>query len=86
VWKRKTRDLMDYHEGALEAIDGKITKPEPLEEKANAAQQKQYNIELDYYRKADSYAKSMITAKDIVYQKIMNKEKKTCQCYNYNSV
>ena len=62
VWKRKIRDLMDYHEGALEAIDGKITKPEPLEENATAAQQRQYKIELDYYRKANSYAKSMITA------------------------
>jgi hypothetical protein len=51
VWRRKIRDLMDYHEGALEAIDGKITKPEPLDEKATAAQQKQYNMELDYYRK-----------------------------------
>jgi hypothetical protein len=60
---------MDYHEGALEAIDGKITKPEPLDEKATKAQQKQYNIELDYYRKANSYAKPMITASvtDIVY-------------------
>jgi hypothetical protein len=38
VWKRKIRGLMDYHEGALEAIDGKITKPEPLDEKATAAQ------------------------------------------------
>jgi hypothetical protein len=25
VWRRKIRDLMHYHEGALEAIDGKIT-------------------------------------------------------------
>jgi hypothetical protein len=68
VWK--IRDLMDYQEGALEATEGKIRKPEPLDEKATAEKQKQYNIELDYYRKANSYAKSMITASvtDIVYR------------------
>ncbi|KAF7267250.1 hypothetical protein GWI33_019511 [Rhynchophorus ferrugineus] len=26
MWKRKIRDLVDYHEGALGAIDGKLVK------------------------------------------------------------
>ncbi|GFW61575.1 hypothetical protein TNCV_348231 [Trichonephila clavipes] len=26
MWKRKIRDLLDYHEGAIEVIDGKLKK------------------------------------------------------------
>ena len=30
-WSRKTRDFLDYHEGAFEVIDGKLIKPELAE-------------------------------------------------------
>ena len=28
IWKRRIRDYMDYHEGALDVVDGKLLKPE----------------------------------------------------------
>jgi hypothetical protein len=30
IWKRKIRDVLDYHEGAVDVIDGRLVKPEPL--------------------------------------------------------
>ncbi|XP_075152158.1 uncharacterized protein LOC142226154 [Haematobia irritans] len=70
------RDLLDYHEGALNVIDGKLKKPTAVAENSSAEQRKQYRDELDLYRKANSYAKSMIASavSDNVYQKIMDKE------------
>lgn len=32
IWKHKIRDLLDYHEGALDVINNKLMKPKPLEE------------------------------------------------------
>ena len=29
VWKRKIRNLLDYHERALNVIDSKLKNPEP---------------------------------------------------------
>lgn len=51
-------------------------KPEPLEENATEVQIKRHKEKCDLYRKANSYAKSMITSSvtDAVYQKIMDKE------------
>lgn len=76
LWKHKIRDILDYHEGALDSIDGKITKPEPLAADATTAQTKEHKEKSELYRKANSYAKSMITSAvtDAVYQKIMDKE------------
>lgn len=76
IWKRKIRDLIDYHDGALDALDGKIAKPEPLQAGASAEQEKKHKEQSDFFRKANSYAKSMITTAvtDSVYQKIMDKE------------
>lgn len=76
MWKHKIRDLLDYHEGALDVIDGKLKKPEPLGEAATETQVKEHKRRSDLYRKANSYAKSMITSAltDTVYQKIMGKE------------
>lgn len=76
IWKHKIRDLLDYHEGALDVINNKLMKPKPLEENATEAQIKQHKEKCDLYRKANSYAKSMITSSvtDAVYQKIMDKE------------
>lgn len=57
-------------------IDGKITKPEPLAADSTAAQIKEHREKSELYRKANSYAKCMITSAvtDDVYQKIMDKE------------
>lgn len=76
IWKRKIRDLIDYHDGALDALDGKIAKPEPLQAGAKAEEEKKHKEQSDFFRKANSYAKSMITTAvtDSVYQKIMDKE------------
>lgn len=76
VWKRKIRDILDYHEGALDAIDGRISKPAVLKESATKEEAAQHKTASDLYRKANSYAKSMITSSvsDSVYQKIMDKE------------
>lgn len=76
LWKRKTRDLLDYHEGALDLIDGKLNKPDPLPKNADEAAIKEHKTKSDFYRKANSYGKSMITSvvTDAVYQKIMDKD------------
>jgi len=42
VWKRRIRDFLDYHEGALSVIDGLLVKPEALDDGASAAQRKEY--------------------------------------------
>lgn len=76
MWKRKIRDLLDYHEGAIDVIDGKLTKPEPISDTAVESLKKQHKEQCDVYRKANSYAKSMITSTvtDVVYHKIMDKD------------
>lgn len=76
IWKRKVRDLLDYHEGAIEVIDGKLVKPEPIDETASELAIREHRNKLNLYRKANSYAKSMIASSvtDIVYQKIMDQE------------
>lgn len=68
IWKHKIRDLLDYHEGALDVIANKLMKPKSLEEKATEAQIKQHKEKCDLYRKANIYAKSMITSSVAVYQ------------------
>lgn len=70
------RDLLDYHEGALDVIDRKLVKPEPLSIDATEEQIKMNKSKSDLYRKANSYAKSMISSSvtDVVYEKIMDKE------------
>lgn len=75
VWKRKIKDLLDYHEGAVDAIDGKLVKPGPLLDNATKDEKKEHKAACDMYRKANSYAKSMITStvSDSVYQKVMDK-------------
>ncbi|GFV84631.1 uncharacterized protein TNCV_2482451 [Trichonephila clavipes] len=60
MWKRKVRDLLDYHEGAIEVIDGKLKKPESIDADAQESVRKQHKERCDLYRKANSYAKSMI--------------------------
>ncbi|XP_041564746.1 uncharacterized protein LOC121467386 [Drosophila elegans] len=76
IWKGKIRDLIDYHDGALDALDGKIVKPYPLPEGASTEDEKKHKEKSDFFRKANSYAKSMITTAvtDSAYQKIMDKE------------
>ncbi|GBM73100.1 hypothetical protein AVEN_198775-1 [Araneus ventricosus] len=76
IWKRKIRNLLDYHEGTLAVMDGKLVKPEPLLNSANADEIKDNKERSDFYCKPSSYAKSMIasTVTDAVYQKIIYKE------------
>ncbi|GFU02589.1 uncharacterized protein TNCV_3755081 [Trichonephila clavipes] len=76
MWKRKVRDVHDYHEGAIEVIDGKLKKPESIDADAQESVRKQHKERCDLYRKANSYAKSRIasTVTDAVYQKIMDKK------------
>ena len=42
LWKRKSRDLLDYHEGALDVIDRKLVHPGPLKEGATEAEAKEH--------------------------------------------
>ena len=76
IWKRRIRDFLDYHDGTLSVIDGTLTKPEALAEVATEAQRKQFKEKSDLFRKANSYAKSMITSAltEDTYQKVMDKE------------
>lgn len=76
IWKRKIRDMLDYHEGALDAIDNKLVEPQALEDDATISQIKNHKEMCDLNRKANSYAKSVITSAvtDEVYQKIMDKK------------
>ncbi|KAF7283675.1 hypothetical protein GWI33_023245 [Rhynchophorus ferrugineus] len=50
MWKRKIRDMVDYHEGALDAIDGKLAKPSVLAADAN----EWYTIDLAYGYKCNN--------------------------------
>ncbi|KMQ83151.1 gag-pol poly protein, partial [Lasius niger] len=74
--KYLSKENSKYILGALDVIDGKLVKPKPLAEGATNAQIKTHKECSDCYRKANSYAKSIITSAitDEVYQKIMNKE------------
>ncbi|GBP12333.1 Retrovirus-related Pol polyprotein from transposon TNT 1-94 [Eumeta japonica] len=76
IWKRKVRDIFEFYEGALDVVDEKLVKPEPIGEEANEAQRKEYKKKNETYRKANSYAKSVITSTitDDIYQKVMDRE------------
>lgn len=75
IWKRRIRDYMDYHEGAIDVIDGKLLKPE-LPETPTEEQRKDYKQKADQYRKANSFAKSVIAnaVTEDTYQKLMDKD------------
>ncbi|KAF7283575.1 hypothetical protein GWI33_023367 [Rhynchophorus ferrugineus] len=60
MWKRKFRDLLDYHEGALDAIDGKLVKPSTLAADADEKMAKNHKVQSNLYRKANSYANNYI--------------------------
>jgi hypothetical protein len=49
IWKRKIRDLLDYHEGALDAIDGRLVTPEPLQVGAEDNVVKEHKIKSDFF-------------------------------------
>ncbi|KAF7277320.1 hypothetical protein GWI33_008717, partial [Rhynchophorus ferrugineus] len=74
--KRKIRDLLDYHEGTLNAIDGKLVKLDALAADADNKMVKNHKMKSKLYRKANDYVKSIITGlvTDTVYEKIMDKE------------
>ncbi|GFY62591.1 integrase catalytic domain-containing protein [Trichonephila inaurata madagascariensis] len=75
MWKWKISDLLDYHEGAIEVIEGKLKRSESIDAEAQESVRKQHKERCNLYRKANSYAKSMIASivTDAVYQ-IMDKE------------
>lgn len=76
IWRRKICDLLDYHDGALDVIDGVLKKPLPLENDATESSKRKHREDSERYRKANSYAKSMITSavSDEIYQKIMDSD------------
>lgn len=76
LWKRKVRDLLEFYEGSLDVVEGKLTKPEPIDNAATDAQAREHKKKSDFYRKANCYAKSLITSTitDEIYQKVMDKE------------
>jgi hypothetical protein len=76
IWKRRIRDYMDYHEGALDVIDGKLLRTTELSDNPTEAQRKEHKLKADLYRKANSYAKSVIAnaVTEDTYQKIMDNE------------
>lgn len=59
MWKRKICDMLDYNEGGLDAIDRKLTKPEPLGTGAGEDEIKKHKERSDFYQRANSYAKSI---------------------------
>ena len=74
IWKRKIHDVLDYHENAVAVVKGKLKKPEALPDGASDAEIKEHKKNDEAFRKANSYAKSLIsvTVTNDVYQKIMN--------------
>ncbi|GFX88368.1 uncharacterized protein TNCV_2278381 [Trichonephila clavipes] len=56
----------------MEVIDGKLKKPESIDADAQESVRKQHKERCDLYRKANSYAKSMIasTVTDAVYPRL----------------
>ena len=77
LWKRKIRDLLDYHEGTLDVIDRKLKEPLPLEPKeADPKVIEEHRRQAGLYRMANSYAKSEISSAvtDSVYQEIMDQK------------
>ncbi|KAK7580209.1 hypothetical protein V9T40_000838 [Parthenolecanium corni] len=75
VWKRKMKDVLDYQEGAIDIIEGTLEKPGPLKADASKEETKEHKLKCDLFRKANSFAKSMISSavSDAVYQRIMDK-------------
>ncbi|GFY67352.1 gag-pol poly protein [Trichonephila inaurata madagascariensis] len=67
TWKQK---VLDYYEGAIEVIDGKLKRPESIDG-VHKNLRKQHQDSCYLYRKANSYANSMIasTGPDAEYQK-----------------
>jgi transposase InsO family protein len=76
VWKRRIRDFLDYHDGALSVIDGTLVRPAVLAVDATEGQRKQFKEQSDRYRKANNYVKSMITSAltEETYQKVTDKD------------
>lgn len=83
IWKRRIRDYMDYHEGTIDVIDGKLKEPEALPDDATDEQRRVHKQKVDLYRKANSYAKSVIanTVTEDTYQKIMDRGN-ACEVWN----
>ncbi|KAF7280763.1 hypothetical protein GWI33_005543 [Rhynchophorus ferrugineus] len=53
MWKPKIRDLLDYHEGALDAIDGKLVKPGAFAADADDKMVTNHKVQSDLYKFSD---------------------------------
>ncbi|GAB0098710.1 uncharacterized protein DMENIID0001_144840 [Sergentomyia squamirostris] len=75
LWKRKFTIMLDYQEGACDAIEGSLVKPEPLEADASPKKKKEYEDKLKFFRKAESFARTLIanSVTDEIYRKILDK-------------
>jgi len=47
MWKRRIRDFLAYHEGALGVIDSTLVKPEPLPAESTEEQRKLFKEKSD---------------------------------------
>jgi hypothetical protein len=67
-------DFLDYHEGCIDAIEGKLKPPDPPEDGASDKAKEKHKKLSEVYRKANSYAKQSISAglSEAVYQKVMD--------------
>ncbi|GAB0089493.1 secreted RxLR effector protein 161-like [Sergentomyia squamirostris] len=75
LWKRRFTIMLDYQPGASDAVDGKLVKPEPPGESATAKEKKDYEDKLTFCRKAECFARALISnsVSDEIYQKILDK-------------
>ncbi|KAI8116069.1 hypothetical protein CVS40_11792 [Lucilia cuprina] len=53
IWKRKVRDLFEFYEGALDVVEHKLVKPQPLEDLATESQQREHKKQCELFRKAN---------------------------------
>ncbi|GFV25280.1 hypothetical protein TNCV_3726521 [Trichonephila clavipes] len=49
MWKRKILDLLDYHEEAIEVIDGKTKRPESIDADAQESVREHHKERCDSY-------------------------------------
>lgn len=76
IWKRKVRDVLMFTDGCIEVVDKKIVQPTLPKDSSKAEEMKKYAEQLKMFKKANSYAKTVMTTAmtDAVYMKIMDKE------------
>lgn len=61
-WKKKMKEILDYHERAIDVIEGTLVNIELLPENVSKVEKQVYEL----YRKSNSFAKSMTATTVIV--------------------